>query len=143
MKIILLFSLLINISLGLVAKDPAPKKLCKSFNECITLAEKTDIHRKKISLYDEALVLVSDKDGISKKTKVNLLRANSLIREANGDTGYKGDLALKVTHKPEYKKAQYTKANTDLLIVQDHKAELSASELKLFEELQGMIESEK
>ncbi|GBF51913.1 hypothetical protein LPTSP4_34510 [Leptospira ryugenii] len=106
------------------------------------MAEKTDIHRKKISFYNKAIALFEAKDGVKNKARVHLKRANSLIREAKGDTGYKGEIALKVTHKPEYKKGQFDKAKADLNVVEPTLAELDSQDVALFSELKKILEEE-
>jgi hypothetical protein len=128
--------------LQLFAKDPVEIKVCKTFSECVMKSEKTDIHRKKITFYEEALKIYQPINGNLAKTKVFLLKANSIVREASGDTGYKGEIALKVTHKPEYKKLQFEKARADLKEVEVNLAKLSPTEQSLYDELIKILESE-
>ncbi len=126
------------LTLGVRAGDA--KKLCVTFSDCVAKAEKTDIYRKKISLFEQALTLHKVEDGDLAKIKILLKKADALVREANGDTGYKGEIALKVTHKPEYKEAQYVKARRDLKEIENKVSALSAAEQALYTELSTSLE---
>ncbi len=90
--------------------------------------------------FDEAILQHRSADKESSKIETLLKRANSIIKEANGDSGYRGDVILKVTHKPEYKKAQFAKAKDDLEQIDLKKNLLSEESLKLFLELKSEIE---
>lgn len=116
-------------------------KLCNSFSDCTAKALKTDIYRKKISFYEEALRIFKKSDGELSRSKVLLLKANATVREALGDTGYKGEIALKVTHKPEYKSAQLKKATADLNEAEKQYEGFNTSEQALFGELRELIQS--
>jgi len=124
------------------AQEGNVKKICSSFSDCSSKAEKTDIHRKKIQLYDEAIANFKPADGEQKRISVLLKRANSIIKEANGDTGYKGEIALKVTHKPEYKKQQFAKAKEDLSSIESSASRLNSDEQLLYESLKSEINTE-
>ena len=128
--------------ISLFAQNGNAKQLCSSFKDCISKAEKTDIHRKKIQLYDEAIVNFKSSDGEKNRISILLKRANSIIKEANGDTGYKGEIALKVTHKPEYKKQQFDKASEDLNSIEPNLSLLNTSEQTLYESLKSEINSQ-
>ncbi|TGN14723.1 hypothetical protein EHS11_00755 [Leptospira ilyithenensis] len=125
--------------LSLFAQDGNAKKLCSSFTDCSSKAEKTDIHRKKIQLYSEAITNFKSSDGEKNKISILLKRANSIIKEASGDTGYKGEIALKVTHKPEYKKQQFDKAREDLNLIEANLNLLNTNEQTLYESLKSEI----
>jgi len=127
---------------SLFSKETPPSKLCNSFSDCSLKANKTDIYRKKISLYEEALKLFKKSDGEVAKIKVHLFKANAIIREAQGDTGYKGEIPVKVSHKPEYKDAQFQKAEFELKEVEKKLTQLQGSEQELYEELSRILQSE-
>lgn len=141
MKKIFLFLLLIGLR-NLTAKEPEIKKICSIFSECVAKGEKTDIHRKKMTFFEEALNLYKVSDGEKVKWKVLLKRANSIILEAGGDTGYKGEIPLKVSHKPEYKKSQNEKAKVDLMLLEENRELLSPEDQKLLDELKTILNSD-
>lgn len=89
---------------------------CKTFAECVTRADGTDLHRRKVQFYDAAIALWKSSDTQEARARVLYLRAVSLIREAKGDTGFKGDSStiLKVTHTDEYKDKAFADAKEDL-----------------------------
>ncbi|TGL61827.1 hypothetical protein EHQ58_04225 [Leptospira ognonensis] len=132
---------LIILAFHSLSSEGTLSKLCNSFSDCTAKALKTDIYRKKISFYEEALRIFKKSDGDLARSKVLLLKANATVREALGDTGYKGEIALKVTHKPEYKSAQLKKATADLDEAEKQLEELGEGERTLFAELREMIKS--
>ncbi len=141
MKKLLFISLFFFASEFVVAEKTVPSKLCNTFAECMAKSEKTDIYRKKISLYDEALVHYKKTDSEILRARALLNRANATIREALGDTGYKGEIPLKVTHKPEYKTNQFKKATADLDAVKANLNEFSSNERELYEELRNLLQT--
>jgi hypothetical protein len=88
---------------------------CDSFKTCYTKSISTDIYRNKIRYLDGALKFWKTTDGDGNLVKALLERANFLIKEAGGETGYKGgDMNLKVSHNKEYKETAYLSAIQDI-----------------------------
>lgn len=141
----LFFSILIffhaSVYLGLVAQK-SKKPLCLDFSECVQKAEKTDIHRRKIQFYTEAEGIWKETNSEQLLYKVLWQMANSIVKEALGDTGYKGETILKVTHTEVYKKEQFSKANSLLNRVTKRREFFSDSEWEEILKLQGSIPSE-
>jgi hypothetical protein len=127
---------------ALFAKTMEAKEICSNIKDCLEKSEKTNIHRKKIRYYDEAINGQKSAKKNDLIVIVYLLRANSVIREAQGDTGYKGEIALKVTHKPEYIKSQYQKAKLDLIKVTSDVELLTPEYRALYLELNQILEKE-
>ncbi|MDF3820312.1 hypothetical protein P3G55_10395 [Leptospira sp. 96542] len=116
------------------------EKICLGFQDCIDKASKTSIHRKKINFYTEAIDRYANFKSEGRLAKVYLLRAKSIITEASGDTGYRGEIDLKVTHKPEYVKNQLVKAKLDLKFCEKYLSDFSKEENALYVELISKVE---
>ncbi|PJZ44185.1 hypothetical protein [Leptospira brenneri] len=105
--------------------ESKPKTLCNSLEDCGKKAELTEIHRKKISLLTFGINEYSQGVLIQNLLPMYLKRAKSIILEANGETGYKGEITLKVSHKPEYKQTQLKKAEEDIQFLNSNQNLLS------------------
>lgn len=122
------------------AKD-SKKKLCRDFSDCLAKAETTDVHRRKIQFFTEAESLWESKDTEEKLYSMLFLKANSIVKEALGDSGYKGETVLKVTHTANYKKEQFEKANSILIQLESKRTLFSESEWKEIQELTRIVHS--
>lgn len=87
---------------------------CNSFKTCYERSTKTDVYRNKIRYLDGALHYWKSRDGKNVRAGALVERAEYRIREAGGDTGYKGSEIVKVTHKKDYKESAYKSAISDL-----------------------------
>ncbi|GBF44240.1 signal peptide [Leptospira ellinghausenii] len=121
----------------------------KTLNQCVSLvdcekkADNTSIHRKKITLLSTGINEFSKDATTQSLIPIYLKRAKSILLEANGDTGYTGEVILKVTHKPEYKQAQLKKVEEDLSFIENHLANCSPEQVKEFNELKGILQNSK
>ncbi|EOQ95090.1 hypothetical protein LEP1GSC195_0694 [Leptospira wolbachii serovar Codice str. CDC] len=138
----LFLSLLILLEFPLLA-DSKPKAICQSLSDCETKADATSIHRKKITLLSFGLTEYSKDAPVQKLIPSYLKRARSIILEANGDTGYKGEVVLKVSHKPEYKQSQLIKAEEDLRFLESNQSHLSKEQSSELGELQNLVSQSK
>ncbi|MBM9590712.1 hypothetical protein JWG41_09675 [Leptospira sp. 201903075] len=134
----LLIVLLTLLNLSLLA-EPKTKSVCLSLSDCESKADATSIHRKKITLLSFGIDEYSKDTAVPKLIPLYLKRAKATILEANGDTGYKGEVILKVTHKPEYKQSQLLKAEEDLHFLESNKADLSKEQSSELLELQTLL----
>ncbi|WP_039927583.1 hypothetical protein [Leptospira vanthielii] len=134
----LLFALLILLGPPLLAESK-PKTICQSLSDCETKADATTIHRKKITLLSFGLTEYSKDFPVQKLIPFYLKRVRSIILEANGDTGYKGEVILKVSHKPEYKHSQLIKAEDDLRFLESNHSYLSKEQSLELGELQSLL----
>lgn len=134
----LLIALLILHGLPLLA-DPKLNVICFSLADCEFKAEATTIHRKKITLLSFGLSEYAKDASAQELIPIYLKRAKSIILEANGDTGYKGEVILKVNHKPEYKQSQLLKAEDDLHFLEANKMNLSKEQSSQLVELQSLL----
>lgn len=101
-------------------------KNCDSFNSCYKKSQSTDIYRNKIRYLDGALEYWRTTDGEDVMVKALLERATYLVKEAGGDTGYKGsDMNLKVSHKKEYKETSYSAAIQDITDALKYKSSMN------------------
>ncbi|WP_291875293.1 hypothetical protein [Leptospira sp.] len=116
---------------------------CSSLIDCEKKADITSIHRKKITLLSAGINEFSKDATTQSLIPIYLKRAKSILLEANGDTGYTGEVVLKVTHKPEYKQAQLKKAEEDLSFIENHLSNCSQEQLKEFNELKGILQNSK
>lgn len=116
-------------------------KYCSSLKDCVKKSEATTIHRKKINFYTDALENFTSKVSDNDRAILLLSRAKSIILEANGDSGYRGEIDLKVTHKPEYKKAQLDKAKLDLDQVEKVLDKINENLRKEYSDLRSKLES--
>lgn len=90
-------------------------KDCNTFDSCYAKSGQTDVYRNKIRYIDGAIHYWSEKDGESRLYTALVEKADYTIREAGGDTGYKGtEINLRVNHKKEYRKIAYQSAIQDL-----------------------------
>lgn len=88
---------------------------CNSFKSCYTLSTETDILRNKIRYLDGAIHSWKAKDTKQVRARAFFERAQYLIREAKGETGYKGtEINLKVSHTKAYKETSFKSAISDL-----------------------------
>jgi hypothetical protein len=88
---------------------------CSSFQSCYDLSTKTDILRNKIRYLDGAIHFWKTKDTKQVRARAFNERAQYLVREALGETGYKGsEINLKVNHNKAYKETSYESAISDL-----------------------------
>jgi hypothetical protein len=88
---------------------------CNSFKTCYDRSTKTDIYRNKIRLLDGAIHFWKPEDTKQAKSRAYYERAKYLVREASGETGYKGkDVNLKVNHNKAYKETSISAAIEDL-----------------------------
>ncbi|TGL41572.1 hypothetical protein [Leptospira perdikensis] len=138
----LLIVLLTVLNLSLQA-EPKTKNICLSLSDCESKADATEIHRKKITLLSLGITEYSKDSPIPKLIPLYLKRAKSIILEANGDTGYKGEVILKVSHKPEYKQSQLIKAEEDLGFLNLNKIHLSKEQSSELVELQTLLDQSK
>ncbi|WP_244310326.1 hypothetical protein [Leptospira noumeaensis] len=99
--------------------------ICASLEDCEKKADATEIHRKKITLLTFGITEYGKDVPVQNLLPVYLKRVKSTILEANGETGYKGDVILKVTHKPEYKQSQLHKAEEDIQFIDTNQSFLS------------------
>ncbi len=129
------------IFLELLAQEKK-KPLCSTFSDCLEKAEKTDIHRRKVQFFTEAEAVWKKSDSEPILYKVLWQMANSIVKEALGDTGYKGETILKVTHTEAYKKEQFSKANSILNRVTKKREFFTEEEWNEIVKLQGLIPSE-
>ncbi|MCW7463866.1 hypothetical protein [Leptospira limi] len=118
-------------------------KQCVSLVDCEKKADLTSIHRKKITFLSFGINEFSKDATIQSLIPIYLKRAKSILLEANGDTGYTGEVILKVTHKPEYKQAQLQKAEEDLSFIENQLAKCSPEQVKEFNELKGILQNSK
>ncbi|TGM88036.1 hypothetical protein EHR00_00325 [Leptospira levettii] len=116
---------------------------CTSLVDCEKKADLTSIHRKKITLLSTGINEFSKDATTQSLIPIYLKRARSILLEANGDTGYSGEVVLKVTHKPEYKQVQLKKAEEDLSYIENHLSNCSQEQLKDFNELKGILQNSK
>ncbi|MCU0823681.1 MAG: hypothetical protein MUF77_03465 [Leptospira sp.] len=101
----------------------------------------TSIHRKKINFLTDAIENYSKKLTENERADLYLERARSIVIEASGDTGYRGEIQLKVTHKPEYKNSQMQKAKADLDLVNGLNQNLSEDTKIKYREIYQLYES--
>jgi len=96
-------------------------KNCNSFDSCLEKSKESDVLRNKIRYLDGCIHYWNKADGDEKKIAAIIERAEYIIREAGGDTGYKGDdVVLKVNHKKEYRETSYNSAIKDLEMLLDN-----------------------
>lgn len=119
------------------------KPVCLSLSDCETKADATTIHRKKISLLTFGLTEYAKDTPVEKLIPIYLKRVRSIILEANGDTGYKGEIVLKVSHKPEYKQSQMLKAEEDLKFLESNQSLLSKEQSSELTELKSLFSESK
>ncbi|MCT8335404.1 hypothetical protein NUH30_17110 [Leptospira sp. 85282-16] len=119
------------------------KSICISLSDCETKANATTIHRKKITYLTFGLTEYSKEVPAEKLIPLYLKRVRSTILEANGDTGYQGEIVLKVSHKPEYKKSQFIKAEEDLRFLESNQNYLSKDQSLELSELQTLFSESK
>ncbi|PJE02257.1 MAG: hypothetical protein CK427_08230 [Leptospira sp.] len=109
---------------------------CNSFKTCYDKSQTTDIYRNKIRYLDGALHFWRSTDGEGLMAKALVERASYIVKEAGGETGYKGsDMNLKVTHKKEYKETSYSAAITDLTEAIKYKSSLNKDEMDAAKDL--------
>ncbi|MCW7492722.1 hypothetical protein ND861_08690 [Leptospira sp. 2 VSF19] len=142
MNRILLLALFFVFGFPLLA-DSSSKPVCLSLSDCETKADATTIHRKKITLLNFALSEYAKNAPIEKLLPLYLKRVRSIILEANGDTGYKGEIVLKVSHKPEYKQSQRLKAEDDLKFLESNQNYLTSAQTSELAELQTLFSESK
>lgn len=123
----------------LLAAEIKPKSTCNSLTDCEEKAGSTEIHRKKISLLSFGISEYASSATIRDLIPLYLKRVKSIILEANGETGYKGEIVLKVTHKPEYKMTQLKKAEEDISFLEANQNYLSKEESKELENLKVLL----
>ncbi|MCZ8343713.1 MAG: hypothetical protein O9301_11815 [Leptospira sp.] len=124
-----------------VYANEAKTKFCTSLKDCRDKYLGTSIHRKKINFLTDAIENYSSKLNENEKAELYLERARSIVLEASGDTGYRGEIQLKVTHKPEYKNSQMQKAKSDLDLVIGLNQNLSESNKAKYREIYQLYES--
>lgn len=112
---------------------------CKSLFDCEKNAELTSIHRKKISFLSIGINEYTKDAPIQTILPLYFKRAKSIILEANGETGYTGEIVLKVSHKPEYKLTQLKKAEDDINFIDQNKSNCSVEQIKELDVLKGML----
>ncbi|MBM9547502.1 hypothetical protein JWG40_10785 [Leptospira sp. 201903074] len=134
----LLIAIFILIGSPLFAESTS-KLICESISDCQKKSDETQIHRKKISFLSFAITEYSQGASFKNLVPLYMNRARATILEANGDTGYKGDVVLKVSHKPEYKQTQLTKAEEDLRFLELNQSSLSKNELAELLELKALL----
>ncbi|MCW7470899.1 hypothetical protein [Leptospira kanakyensis] len=142
MKHFLLIVLLILQGIPLFS-DSKPKVICASLEDCEKKADSTEIHRKKITLLTFGITEYGKDVPIQNLLPVYLKRVKSTILEANGDTGYKGEVVLKVTHKPEYKQSQLLKAEEDIQFLDTNQSSLSKENYSELLKLKTLLEQSK
>ncbi|XDD48454.1 hypothetical protein AB3N60_17795 [Leptospira sp. WS39.C2] len=118
-------------------------QICNSFVDCEKKSDSTSIHRKKIMFLSNAISAYSKDSSVEALLSVYLKRTRSILLEANGDTGYSGEIVLKVSHKPEYKQAQLLKAEEDLKFIEDNMSKCSTDQIKEFNELKDLLQNSK
>ncbi|TGL88303.1 hypothetical protein EHQ68_10805 [Leptospira congkakensis] len=101
------------------------KALCENLDDCEKKADLTEIHRKKITLLTFGITEYGKGASIQSLCPLLLKRIKSIILEANGDTGYKGEIILKVNHKAEYKQSQLLKAEEDIQFLDANQSSIS------------------
>ncbi|TGM06552.1 hypothetical protein [Leptospira jelokensis] len=124
--------LLVSFALNGETKTKLP---CNSLIECDKKADLTSIHRKKITFLSTGIDEFSKDADMQLLISLYLKRTRSIILEANGETGYTGEIVLKVSHKPEYKATQLKKAEEDILFVEQNISHCSDDQKKQIEEL--------
>jgi hypothetical protein len=137
LSLILVF--LFNLS-STFANEPK-SKFCNSLKDCREKFLGTSIHRKKINFLTDAIENYSKKLTENERADLYLERARSIVIEASGDTGYRGEIQLKVTHKPEYKNSQMQKAKADLDLVNGLNQNLSEDTKIKYREIYQLYES--
>ncbi|XDD44559.1 hypothetical protein AB3N58_16215 [Leptospira sp. WS60.C2] len=111
--------------------------------DCFEKSELTSIHRKKISYLSFGINQFGNNATVHSILPFYLKRARSILLEANGDTGYSGDIILKVSHKPEYKSAQIKKAEADLAFIEEHLANCSVNQVNEYNEIKDLLNKTK
>lgn len=134
--LLILFVLFFGISLFAESKQ---KSICISLEDCEKKADSTEIHRKKITFLTFGISEFASGAPIRDQIPLYLKRLKSTILEANGETGYKGEIILKVTHKPEYKITQLNKALEDVRFLESNQKSLSKEESYELEKLKVLL----
>ncbi|EMY59690.1 hypothetical protein [Leptospira terpstrae] len=124
---------------SLLLPETKPKIICDSLSDCEKKSDDTQIHRKKITFLSNGITQYSHGAATQNLLPLYLKRARATILEANGDTGYQGEVVLKVSHKPEYKQSQLLKAEEDLRFIELNQTSLSKKELSEFLELKALL----
>lgn len=117
------------------------KNPCDSIIDCEKKSDLTSIHRKKITFLTTAINEYSKDANIQSLIPLYLKRIRSIILEANGETGYTGEIVLKVSHKPEYKVSQMKKAEEDLTFLEKNFSSCSDDQKKEFQDLTKLLKS--
>lgn len=116
---------------------------CSSLFECEKKAELTSIHRKKITFLSIGINEYSKNAPIHSILPLYFKRAKSIILEAKGETGYTGEIVLKVSHKPEYTLSQLQKAEEDINFIDQNKSNCSVEQIKELDLLKRMLDDSK
>ncbi|EMJ87589.1 hypothetical protein [Leptospira meyeri] len=134
--LLILFILFFWVSIFAETKQ---KSICLSLVDCEKQADSTEIHRKKIIFLTFGISEYASTASSRDLVPLYLKRLKSTILEANGETGYKGEIVLKVTHKPEYKIAQLNKAEDDVRFLESNQKSLSKEEFDELEKLKVLL----
>ncbi|TGL20960.1 hypothetical protein EHQ46_10745 [Leptospira yanagawae] len=137
MKVYKLFIAIVLVSFA-VHGETKTKLPCNSLIECEKKADLTSIHRKKITFLSTGIEEFSKDVNLQLLIPIYLKKIRSIILEANGETGYTGEIVLKVSHKPEYKVTQLKKAEEDLLFLEKNISLCSEDQKKQIEELKTL-----
>ncbi|MCG6142355.1 hypothetical protein [Leptospira mtsangambouensis] len=134
--LLIFFVFIFGISLFAETKQ---KSICISLEDCEKKADSTEIHRKKITFLTFGISEFASVASTRDQIPLYLKRLKSTILEANGETGYKGEIILKVTHKPEYKITQLNKAEEDLRYLESNQKSLTKEESDELEKLKTLL----
>ncbi|ABZ95843.1 Hypothetical protein LBF_4018 [Leptospira biflexa serovar Patoc strain 'Patoc 1 (Ames)'] len=116
---------------------------CESLIDCDKKADLTSIHRKKITLLTTGINEFGKDETVQSLLPLYLKRSKSTLLEANGETGYTGEIVLKVSHKPEYRIGQFKKAEADLSFIEKNLSFCSPEQMKEYHLLKEMLDNSK
>lgn len=136
MRIFLATFLILNLVTQLFSQA---KPVCISQSDCLTKLNATTIHRKRIGYVQE--LLTSFKKNLTEEeiAHLRLEMLKSIVLEARGETGYQGEIILKVKHKESYVQTQMQKAKEIILDLRRDSSLLSKADQNELNQLETLL----